>query len=125
MPDIRDFTELRVYVAARDAAMRLFELSKRFPSDEKLSLTLQLRRSSRSVCANIAEGWQKRRYPASFRAKIVDAAAEADETRAWIDFAERCRFMSREEAATLTESYRKVLGHLVRMSARPEDWRIR
>ncbi len=125
MADIRDFTELRVYVAARDAAMRIFEISKRFPSDERLSLTLQLRRSSRSVCANIAEGWQKRRYPASFRSKIVDAAAEADETRAWIDFAERCGFMSHDEAATLTESYRKVLGHLVRMSARPEDWRIR
>jgi four helix bundle protein len=85
MPNIRSYKELRVYQAAMDAAMRIFELSKRFPVEERYSLTDQMRRSSRSVCTNIAEAWRKRRYPAHFVSKLSDSEGEADETRVWIE----------------------------------------
>ena len=78
MANIRSYKELRVYQAAMDAAMRIFELSKRFPPEEKYSLTDQIRRCSRSVCSNIGEAWQKRRYPAHFVSKLSDSEGEAD-----------------------------------------------
>jgi four helix bundle protein len=125
MADIRDHRQLRVYIEAREAAVRIYSLSQDFPEEEKFSLTSQIRRSSRSVCANLAEGWQKRRYPASFRAKVVDAAGEADETRAWLDIAVQCGFVVPAESEELEERYDKILGHLIRMATRPEEWRIR
>ncbi|MBI5053457.1 MAG: four helix bundle protein [Chloroflexi bacterium] len=79
--------DLRVYQKAFDSAMKIFELSKSFPSEEKYSLTDQMRRSSRSVCANLAEAWRKRRYEAHFMSKISDAESEAAETQVWIEFA--------------------------------------
>ncbi len=78
---IKDHRELEIYKMAFDAAMEIFELSKKFPIEEKYSLTDQIRRSSRSVCANLAEAWRKRRYEAAFIAKLSDAEAEAAETR--------------------------------------------
>ena len=90
---IRDFKELNVYRTAFDAAFSVFELSKRFPRDERYSLTDQVRRSSRSICANIAEAWRKRRYPASFVSKLSDADAEAAETQVWLDIALRCGYI--------------------------------
>ncbi len=122
---VRDHRNLRVFGSARDAAMRIYELSEEFPIEERYSLTAQIRRSSRSVCANIAEGWQKRRYPASFVAKLVDAAGEADETRVWIDFARRCGFLEPQDAAVLETSYDGVLASLVAMQRRPRDWHVR
>ena len=86
MPNIRSYKELRVYQAAMDAAMEIFELTKRFPPEEKYSLTDQIRRSSRSVCTNIGEAWRKRRYPAHFVSKMSDSEGEAEETRVWIEF---------------------------------------
>jgi four helix bundle protein len=77
MENIRSYKELRVYRAAMDAAMRIFELSKRFPKEERYSLTDQMRRSSRSVCSNIGEAWRKRRYPAHFASKLSDSEGEA------------------------------------------------
>lgn len=124
MADIRDHRQLRVYVDARDAAMRVYDLSCEFPDEEKYSLTAQKRRSSRSVCSNLAEGWQKRRYPASFRAKLIGATGEADETRAWLDLAQCCGFVNAEEMADLERRYDRILAQLIKMSRSPGDWRV-
>jgi four helix bundle protein len=78
---VRKHTDLEVYQRAFAAAMRIFELSKSFPNEERYALTGQIRRSSRSVCANLAEAWRKRRYPAAFVSKLGDAEGEAAETR--------------------------------------------
>lgn len=77
----RRHQDLEVYQAAFEEAMRIFEVSKKFPIEERYSLTDQIRRSSRSVCANLAEAWRKRRYEAAFIAKLTDCAAEATETQ--------------------------------------------
>jgi len=79
-----------------DLAMLVFELSKRFPVEERYSLTDQIRRASRSVASNIAEAWRKRRYPAAFIAKLSDSESEAAETQTWTEFARRCGYLSDE-----------------------------
>ncbi|HEY3298463.1 MAG TPA: four helix bundle protein, partial [Armatimonadota bacterium] len=89
---VRSFRDLSVYGGAFDSAMRIFELTKKFPKDETYSLVDQIRRSSRSVCANLAEAWRKRRYQAHFISKLSDAEAEAEETRVWLDFALKCKY---------------------------------
>ena len=105
MTNIRSYKELRVYQAAMDAAMRIFELSKNFPPEERYSLTDQIRRSSRSVCANIGEAWRKRRYPAHFVSKMSDSEGEAEETRVWIEIAQRCQYLTTAEAERLDRTY--------------------
>lgn len=124
MGNIRSYRELRVYKAAMDAAMKIFELSKRFPSEEKYSLTDQMRRSSRSVCSNIGEAWRKRRYPAHFVSKLSDSESEAEETRVWIEVAYRCKYLSKEEAINLDRTYDGILAQLVTMIANPDKWTI-
>jgi len=89
MGTIRHFRELDVYKMAMEAAVEIFEMTKGFPPEERYSLTDQVRRSSRSVCANIAEAWRKRRYPNAFVSKLSDAEAEASETGVWLEFAVR------------------------------------
>ena len=84
---IRSHRELEVYQMALDAAMKIFEVSKNFPPEERYSLTDQIRRSSRSVCANLAEAWRKRRYEGAFISKLSDSEAEAAETQTWLEFA--------------------------------------
>ena len=101
---IENHTDLLVYQKAFDAAMRIFELSKSFPQEEKFSLTDQIRRSSRSVCANLAEAWRKRRYEAMFISKLADSEGEAAETQVWLEFAGKCKYLKREEAAELYAS---------------------
>jgi four helix bundle protein len=118
----REHQELDVYKKAFDASMRLFELSKSFPKEETYSLTDQVRRSSRSVCANIAEAWRKRRYEAAFVAKLSDSEAEAAETQTWIQFAVACEYLERETAIELYRSYDEVIGMLVTMIRHPEKW---
>ena len=86
---VRKHTELDVYKNAYGSAIQLFEFSKSFPADERYSLTDQMRRSSRSVAANLAEAWRKRRYQAVFASKLSDSEAEAAETQTWLQFAER------------------------------------
>lgn len=105
MANIRSFRELRVYQAAMDSSMQLFELSKTFPSDERFSLTDQVRRCSRSVFANISEAWSKRRYPSHFVSKLSDAEMEANETRSWIECACKCRYLSEEKFKELDDQY--------------------
>jgi four helix bundle protein len=123
--NIRDFRELDVYRVAMDAAVQIFELTKEFPAEERYSLTDQVRRCSRSVCANIAEAWRKRRYPAAFASKLSDAEAEAAETEVWLELAVRCGYLDREKAAALDQTYESILAMLVTMISHPEQWTIR
>lgn len=122
---IRVHTELEVYQKAFTAAMEVFELSKRFPKEEIYSLTDQIRRSSRSVCANLAEAWRKRRYERAFISKLSDCEAEAAETQVWLEFAVKCGYLDRDAAATLYKAYDEMLGTIVGMITHPETWVIR
>jgi len=106
------------------AAMRIFELTKHFPIEERYSLTDQVRRASRSVCSNIGEAWRKRRYPAHFVSKLSDSEGEAEETRVWLEFSWRCGYMSKSEASALDTEYDQIIGQLVRMIDRPDQWII-
>ena len=114
--------DLEVYRKALDSAMEIFQISKDFPIEERYSLTDQIRRSSRSVCANLAEAWRKRRYEAAFISKLSDAEAEAAETQVWIEFGVKCGYVQREQAKELYQSYEEVLRMIVSMIHRPEVW---
>ena len=118
----RHFRDLRVYREAFDAAMRIFEYSKRWPKEERYSLTDQIRRSSRSVCEQTAEAWKKRRYPAHFRSKLTDADSEAAETQSWLSFALSCGYITREIFDELDGVYEKVSGGLVNMISNADQW---
>ena len=106
------------------AAMRIFELTKHFPIEERYSLTDQIRRASRSVCSNIGEAWRKRRYPAHLISKLSDSEGEAEETRVWLEFSWKCGYMSKGEASELDTEYDQLIGQLVRMIDRPDQWVI-
>jgi four helix bundle protein len=125
MANIRDYRELRVFNSAFEAAMEIFELSKRFPPEEKYSMTDQIRRSSRSVCANIAEAWRKRRYKKHWVSKLSDSESEAEETRVWLQFAIRCGYLDQETGSELHDRYDRILGQLVKMITEPNQWTIR
>jgi len=114
--------DLEVYKKAFAAAMRIFELSKSFPKEKTFSLTDQIRRSSRSVCANIAEAWRKRRYEAAFIAKISDAEGESAETQTWLEFSVRCEYLEKEIGRELFKDYDEIIAMLVSMIANPQKW---
>ena len=121
---IKDHQDLGIYKIAFEAAMSIFELSKQFPVEERYSLTDQIRRASRSVCANMAEAWRKRRYEAAFVAKLNDCEAEAAETQTWIKFAVKCNYMDVETGRELYGRYNQVLSGLVNMINHPSPWLI-
>jgi four helix bundle protein len=121
---IKTHEDLIIYQKAFQAAMTIFELSKRFPDAERYSLTDQIRRSSRSVCANLAEAWRKRRYKASFLAKLNDCEAEAAETQVWLKFAVKSEYISTEAEKNLSSTYHQILSGLVKMINQPDDWLI-
>jgi len=121
---IKSYRDLRVYQAAMDAAMRIFEMTKTFPREEKFSMVDQMRRCSRSVCTNIGEAWRKRRYEAHFISKPSDSEGEAEETRVWLEFAWRCRYIKESDRDLLDDTYDKILGQLVRMIDHPDQWTI-
>ena len=121
---IREHTDLEVYRKTFDAAMLIFELSKKFPKEETYSLTDQIGRSSRSVCANLAEAWRKRRYKAAFISKLSDAESEAAETQVWIEFAMKCGYLERDQSTPLYKFYDEILRMLVAMINRPQSWII-
>ena len=125
MSDIRSFKELKVWKKAMDLAMEIFEVTKRFPMEERYSLTDQIRRSSRSVPANLAEAWRKRRYPAAFVSKLNDAEGESAETQTHLETAKRCGYIDLSSASRLDNSYEEIMAMLVSMIARPEQWAIR
>ena len=104
--------------------MRIFVLTKGFPSEEKYSLTDQIRRSSRSVSSNIAEAWRKRRYPAAFVSKLADAKGEGAETQVWLQYSVSCGYLDRLTGKELYKEYDNIIGMLVNMSKNKVDWRL-
>jgi four helix bundle protein len=119
---IKVHRDLEVYQIAFQSAMDIFEISKQFPSEERYSLTDLIRRSSRSVCANLGEAWRKRRYKAAFIAKLSDSESEAAETQIWIEFAVKCNYLDREEGKRLYLNYNSIIGKLVTMINHPDNW---
>lgn len=114
--------DLRVYQDAYSLAMEIFELTAGFPKSETYSLTDQVRRSSRSVCSNLAEAWQKRKYEAAFAAKLTDCMAEAGETQTWLRFATDCQYIDRQGSQKLVDRYSAVLKTLRAMCHFASDW---
>ena len=119
---IKNHYDLDVYQIGSDLAMEVFAHSKSFPPEERYSLTDQIRRSSQSVCANLAEAWRKRRYEAHFISKLSDAEAEAAETQVWLEFSVKCGYLNREEARRIHLAYDEVLSMIVAMINAPEKW---
>ena len=119
---IRSHRQLDVYKLAFETAVDIYNLSKSFPKEETYSLTDQIRRSSRSVCANTAEAFRKRKYPKHFVSKLSDSEAEAAETQVWLDFAQEFGYISKKEFSVLDEKYENIIGKLVNMAAHPEKW---
>lgn len=110
------YKDLTVYKKAFQLAMEIFEVTKRFPPEEKFSLTDQIRRSARSVCTNFAEAYRKRRYPAHFTSKLSDAEMENTETEVWLDFALSCKYIVQEEydkLYKLNTEVGKLLWHVI------------
>ena len=114
--------DLDVYKIAFDTAMEIFEISKKFPKEETYSLIDQIRRSSRSVCTNLAEAWRKRRYLAMFVSKLADAEQEAAETQTWLDFALRCKYTTNETFQKLDERYEHIYAMLYTMENKAESF---
>ncbi len=122
---LRSHRDLRVWQQAMDLAVEVQVASNHFPSNERYSLTDQVRRSARSVAANIAEAWRKRRYGPAFVAKLNDAEGEAAETQTHLELSVRFQYLMADRASALDQRYERLLGQLVTMSARPELWVIR
>lgn len=117
------FKDLKVYQLAYQLAMEIFNISKKFPKEEIYSLTDQIRRSSRSVCANIAEAYRKRRYPKDFTNKISNADGEASESSVWIDFARDCKYIDELLHDSLIRRYEDVGKMLGSMADNPEKFK--
>ncbi len=122
MEIIKTHKDLQVYRLAFQAAVEIYQVSRSFPPEEKYSLTDQIRRSSRSVCANIAEAFRKKRYPKSFIAKLSDAEAEAAETQVWLDFSLEFNYIDKEKHALINDKYDHILSQLVIMINSSEKW---
>jgi four helix bundle protein len=110
--DLKHFRDLEVYQLAFKAAMRIYEITKTFPSEEKFSLVDQIRRSSRSVCSNLAESWRKRKYKAVFKNKLTDSMQEASETQCWLEFSLACQYITQNEFDDLDETYERIIAML-------------
>jgi len=124
MEIIKTHGDLIVLKKAFDASMKIFEVTKSFPQEEKYSLTDQIRRNSRSVAANFEEAFSKRKYPKYFVSKIVDCESEASETQVWLKFSDKCGYAKKEEMNILIKEYDEVLAMLVKMRNQPEKWSI-
>ena len=114
--------QLDAYRLSVEAAMRIFEASKSFPAEERYSLTDQIRRSSRSVSAQVAEGWRRRKYEAAFLNKLNEAEGEAAETQTWLEYAVKCGYLHRAAGEQLHKQYDQVIGKLVTMGNNPTPW---
>lgn len=120
MAYVDSFRDLDVYKLSRELASSIFEITKRFPNEEKFSLTDQVRRSSRSIGAQIAEAWAKRKYEKHFISKLSDADGEQQETQHWIEIALDCEYIIEDEAKQLISEYQKLgkmLGTMIRKSS--------
>ena len=121
---IESYRNLRVYQAAIKAAMQIFEITKKFPVEEKYSMTDQVRRSSRSVCSNIGEAWRRRRYKAAFIAKLNDSETEATETQVWLELALLSGYITEDVYNERFAEYESITAQLVIMINQPEKWII-
>jgi len=119
---IKSARDLKVYKLAFACAMEIFQLTKGFPSEERYSLTDQIRRASRSVCSNLAEAWRKRRYRAVFINKLTDAQQEASETLTWLDFCVACNYINKQTFERLNEEYENILGMLNSMEIKADKF---
>jgi four helix bundle protein len=119
---LKGYRDLKVYQLAYKLAMEIFQESKAFPKEERYSLTDQIRRSSRSVAANIAEGFRKRQYPKMFVNKLADSDGEATETQVWLDFARDCEYLATEKHDELLKGYEEVGRMLGAMISMPEKF---
>ncbi len=122
MAKIRSHEDLVVFQLAFKTSMEIYQITLNFPKEERYSLTDQIRRASRSVCANLAEAFRKRKYPKSFVAKLIDCEGEAAETQVWIKYALNCGYITEESCKSLYAKYDQILGKLVMMGQKPEDW---
>jgi four helix bundle protein len=122
MEEIRSYRDLRVYNAAFQLQQQVFSISKTFPAEERYSLTDQIRRSSRSVGANIAEAWAKRRYEAHFTSKLTDVDGELGETRHWIDTADSCGYLRGEDKVLLLRQWEETAGMLGAMMRKADTF---
>ncbi|MDR2236045.1 MAG: four helix bundle protein [Chryseobacterium sp.] len=122
MGTIKIHQDLKVYQKSFETAQQIYELSKAFPKEELYSLTDQIRRSSRSVSANISEAWGKRKYEKSFIAKLTDSEGEARETQTWLQFAHACCYINEEQYKNLYNQYNQIIGMLVNMINQSEKW---
>lgn len=111
-----------MYQRSVELRQAVFEASRAWPKEERYALTDQARRSSRSVSANLAEAWAKRRYPKHFVAKLTDALGEAEETLVWLEVAEECGYLDATHRDNLTRSTRQLVGGLVKMMRHPDQW---
>lgn len=116
--------ELKVYEVAFESAMQVFVASRAFPDEERSLLVFQVLRSSRSVCANLAEAWQKRRYRGAFVSKLNEVEAEAAETQTWIEFAVQCGYLDAETGQELYQRYSEILAGLKRLIDNADAWII-
>ena len=116
------YKDLKVYQLAYKLAIEIFEITKSFPKEEIYSLTDQIRRSSRSVCVNIGEGYRKRKYPKHFSSKMTDADGEYTETQIWLDFSKDCKYISQEIRNRLYKEYEEVGRMLGSMANNPEKF---
>jgi four helix bundle protein len=107
--------DLEVYKLGFDTAMEIFEMTKTFPTEERYSLIDQIRRSSRSVCSNLSEGWRKRRYVAVFVNKLSDAEQEAAETQTWLEFSRRCGYITEAVFEEFDDKYEHIFAMLSSM----------
>lgn len=122
MTQINTHKDLTVYQLAFKSALEIHEMSKSFPKEERYALTDQIRRSSRSVCANIAEAYRNRKYKKAFVAKLIICISEASETITWLDFAFSFNYLEKEKHTKLVQLYDHIVGKLVNMSRQPEKW---
>jgi len=124
MDKIRSHKDLRVYQLAYEAALEIHEITKLFPPEERYSLTDQVRRSSRSVCANLAEAFRKRRYPKNFILKLSDSEAESGETQVWIDLSESFGYIDHKTHDELYDKYEHIIAMLINISNNPDKWSL-
>jgi four helix bundle protein len=122
---IKSYKDLRVYNNAMEAAMKIFELTKTFPPEEKYSLTDQMRRASRSLCSTIGEAWRKRINQAAFTAKLNDSESVACESQVWVEFARKCGYLKDEVCNELDSAYDQILGQLFKMIKESDKWIIK
>jgi four helix bundle protein len=125
MKSIRHFRELNVYQEAMSLVMRITEMTRSFPNEERFALTDQIRRSSRSICANLAEAWRKRRYEAAFVAKLNDAETEAAETQVHLEIAFRHGYIDQQSFEQQDDVCDKIIAQIVKMIDQSDRWIIK